>query len=144
MLNYLDIEFRDDERLIQQTVREFVEREALTLVRPCFEAGRFPSELIPRLAELGLLGATLPEYGAGIGPVAYGLICQELERADRRPAQFRLRAKFAVHAPHLPLRLRRTAPALPAGDGRGRSDWLLRPDRGRLRLRSRLMDPRGA
>jgi len=82
MLNYLDIEFRDDERLIQQTVREFVEREALTLVRPCFEAGRFPSELIPRLAELGLLGATLPEYGAGIGPVGYGLICQELERAD--------------------------------------------------------------
>ncbi|MBI3973038.1 MAG: acyl-CoA dehydrogenase family protein [Chloroflexi bacterium] len=82
MLNYLDIELREDERLIQQTVREFVEREALPLLRPCFAEGRFPSELIAPMAELGLLGATLPEYGAGVGPVGYGMICQELERGD--------------------------------------------------------------
>jgi glutaryl-CoA dehydrogenase len=82
MVNYLDVELRDDERLIQQAVREFVEREALPLIRPCFAAGRFPGELVPRMAELGLLGATLPEYGAGVGPVGYGLICQELERGD--------------------------------------------------------------
>ena len=82
MLNYLDVELREEERLVQQTVRDFVEREAMPLIRPCFEAGRFPSELVPRLAELGLLGSTLPEYGAGLGPVGYGMICQELERAD--------------------------------------------------------------
>ncbi|HWP28633.1 MAG TPA: acyl-CoA dehydrogenase family protein [Chloroflexota bacterium] len=82
MLNYYDIELSPEERLTQQTVRDFVEREALPLLPAAFEAGRFPMELVPRLAELGLFGADIPEYGAGSSPTTYGLICQELERGD--------------------------------------------------------------
>jgi glutaryl-CoA dehydrogenase len=82
MLNYYDIELSSEERLTQQTVRDFVEREALPLLPAAFEAGRFPMELVPRLAELGLFGADIPEYGAGSSPTTYGLICQELERGD--------------------------------------------------------------
>ena len=82
MLNYLDIELPDDARQLQQRVRRFVENEALPLIPACFEAGRFPTELIPQFAELGLLGGTLPIHGAGLNPMAYGLACQELERGD--------------------------------------------------------------
>jgi glutaryl-CoA dehydrogenase len=82
MLNYFDIELSPEERLIQQTVREFCDNEVLPVIRQHFEEGRFPRHLVPRLGELGLLGPTLPEYGAGLHPTAYGLICQELERAD--------------------------------------------------------------
>jgi glutaryl-CoA dehydrogenase len=82
MLNYFDIELSPEERLIQQTVREFCDNEVMPVIRQHFEDGRFPRHLVPRLGELGLLGPTLPEYGAGLHPTAYGLICQELERAD--------------------------------------------------------------
>ncbi len=82
MLNYLDIELPDDARQLQQRVRRFVEDEALPLIPACFEARRFPTELIPRFAELGLLGGTLPIHGSGLTPMAYGLACQELERGD--------------------------------------------------------------
>ena len=85
MLNYLDIELPDDARQLRQRVRRFVEEEALPLIPACFEARRFPTELIPRFAELGLLGGTLPSDktgGTGLTPMAYGLACQELERGD--------------------------------------------------------------
>ena len=82
MLNYLDCELTPEQQMVQSVVREFVEKEALPLMRDCFEEGRFPRELIPRLAELGLLGPTIPEYGAGLDYTSYGLVSQELERAD--------------------------------------------------------------
>ena len=82
MLNYVEIELSDEERLIQQTVREFCDNEVQPIIRHCFEVGEFPRQLVPRMAELGMFGSTLPEYGAGLNPTAYGLICQELERAD--------------------------------------------------------------
>lgn len=82
MLNYLDWDLTPEQRLIQSTVREFVEREALPLIPDCFEQGRFPHELVSRYAELGLLGPTIPGYGAGIDYTSYGLVCQELERGD--------------------------------------------------------------
>ena len=82
MLNYFDIELSSEERLIQQTVREFCDNEVMPIIGQHFEDGQFPRHLVPRLGELGLLGPTLPEYGAGLHPTAYGLICQELERAD--------------------------------------------------------------
>jgi glutaryl-CoA dehydrogenase len=82
MVNYYELEFSPEERLVQQTIREFVEKEALPLLPAAFEEGRFPRELIPRLAELGVLGADIPEYGAGVSYTTYGLICQELERGD--------------------------------------------------------------
>src|SRR5689334_22500480 len=68
--------------MIRSVVREFVEREALPLVPDAFERGSFPRELIPRLGELGVLGPTIPRYGAGLDAMSYGLICQELERGD--------------------------------------------------------------
>ena len=82
MLNYFDLELTDEERLVQRTTREWVEAEAMPVIAECFEAAKFPKQLIPRLAELGLLGASLPKYGAGLPYSCYGLICQELERCD--------------------------------------------------------------
>ncbi len=74
----------DEEKTIRQAVRDWVEDKYLPLVEHHYEAATFPMELIPELAELGVLGANLPvEYGcAGIGDVAYGLAMQELERGD--------------------------------------------------------------
>jgi len=82
MLNYFDIELSDQERLVQRTTREWVESAALPIIAECFEEGKFPTQLVPQMAELGLLGATIPEYGAGMPYTIYGLICQELERCD--------------------------------------------------------------
>ena len=82
LLNYADWELTPEQQMIQSVVREFVETEALPLMPRCFEEARFPSELLPRFAELGLLGPTIPEYGAGIDHTSYGLVCQELERGD--------------------------------------------------------------
>src|SRR5215203_1790946 len=73
----------DDERLIRDTVARVVDREVVPLMADCFATERFPVELVPRLAELGLFGATVQGYGcAGLGSIAYGLICEELERGD--------------------------------------------------------------
>jgi glutaryl-CoA dehydrogenase len=73
----------DDERLIRDTVARFVDREVTPIIADCFAAERFPIELVPRLAELGLFGGTLQGYGCpGLGYTAYGLVCEELERGD--------------------------------------------------------------
>ncbi|MCA1645468.1 MAG: acyl-CoA dehydrogenase family protein [Chloroflexi bacterium] len=82
MLNYLDWDLLPEQQMIQSVVREFVEREALPLIPECFENGEFPTQLIPRLGELGVLGPTIPQYGSGLDYTSYGLICQELERGD--------------------------------------------------------------
>src|SRR3990170_5225153 len=74
----------EEERAVQDTVARFTDERVLPIIGDCFDQGRFPKELIPEMAGLGLLGATLPEeYGcAGLNAVSYGLICQELERGD--------------------------------------------------------------
>ncbi|MDE2156835.1 MAG: acyl-CoA dehydrogenase family protein [Xanthomonadaceae bacterium] len=74
----------DEERMVQDTVRRFVDEKVLPIIGDCFDQARFPTELIPEIAALGLLGATIPEEygGAGMNGVSYGLICQELERGD--------------------------------------------------------------
>ena len=82
MLNYLDWELSPEHTMIQGVVREFVENEALPLIAESFEQGVFPRQLIPRLGELGVLGPTIPHFGAGLDYTSYGLICQELERGD--------------------------------------------------------------
>lgn len=80
----LDDQFSEDERMVRDAVRAWVTERYLPLAMEHFEAGTFPLELTPELAELGVFGPTVPqEYGgAGLGAVAYGLICQELERGD--------------------------------------------------------------
>lgn len=74
----------EEERAVQDTVARFTDERVLPIIGECFDAGRFPKELIPEIADLGLLGATLPEEygGGGLNAVSYGLICQELERGD--------------------------------------------------------------
>ena len=74
----------EEERAVQDTVARFTDERVLPIIGECFDQGRFPTELIPEIAGLGLLGATLPEEygGAGLNSVSYGLICQELERGD--------------------------------------------------------------
>ncbi len=74
----------DEERMVQDTVARFTDERVLPIIGRCFDEHRFPSELIPEIAELGLLGSSLPEeYGcANMSGVMYGLICQELERGD--------------------------------------------------------------
>src|SRR5579863_8604179 len=79
----VDSLFSEQELLVRQTARQFVEDRAMPLVRDCFRDGRFPKELIPEFGQLGFLGANLDGYGcAGMSNVEYGLIMQEIERAD--------------------------------------------------------------
>ena len=73
----------EEERLVQDSVARLVDSEVLPLIQRCFEEHRFPKELIPKLASLGLLGSSLSGYEcAGLNAICYGLICQELERGD--------------------------------------------------------------
>ena len=74
----------EEERAVRDSVRQFVDERVLPIIGQCYVDGRFPRELIPEMAELGVLGANLPEeYGcAGLNNVSYGLIMQELERGD--------------------------------------------------------------
>ena len=79
----LDDLLTSDERAVRATVREFDEREALPIIEAHHAREEFPRQLIPRMAALGMFGANLKGYGcAGLNNIAYGLICQELERAD--------------------------------------------------------------
>jgi len=74
----------DEERMVRDTVRRFVDERVVPIIDKHFEAATFPSELIPEMAQMGLFGGTLPEeYGcANMNNVAYGLVMQELERGD--------------------------------------------------------------
>jgi glutaryl-CoA dehydrogenase len=73
----------EEERMVQASAARFVDERVLPVIQRCFEEHRFPKELIPELAGLGLLGSSIEGYGcAGLNGVSYGLICQELERGD--------------------------------------------------------------
>jgi glutaryl-CoA dehydrogenase len=79
----LDSLFSEEEKLVRQTARQFVQDRLMPLIQACYREGRFPSELIPEMGELGFFGANLDGYGcAGMSNVEYGLIMQELERGD--------------------------------------------------------------
>ena len=86
MQDFFDIDsvLSEEERAVRDSVRQFVDERILPIIGDCYVEGRFPKEIIPGLAELGVFGANLPEdYGcAGLNNVAYGLIMQELERGD--------------------------------------------------------------
>ncbi|HEY7461494.1 MAG TPA: acyl-CoA dehydrogenase family protein [Gemmatimonadota bacterium] len=85
-VDYYDISslLSDEERLARDTVRRFVDERVMPIIEDHYQAATFPLDLVRPMAELGMLGASLPEeYGcAGLGNVAYGLIMQELERGD--------------------------------------------------------------
>ncbi|MDZ4713616.1 MAG: acyl-CoA dehydrogenase family protein [bacterium] len=85
-VDYYDIDelLSDEEKSIRDTVRDFVNEEVIPIIEEYNQEMQFPTQLIPKMAELGIFGPTLPvEYGGmGINNVAYGLIMQELERGD--------------------------------------------------------------
>jgi glutaryl-CoA dehydrogenase len=79
----IDSLFSDEEKLVRQTVREFVDNEVLPHIEEWNREARFPMHLVPQMAELGFYGANMQGYGcAGMSNVDYGLIMQELERGD--------------------------------------------------------------
>ncbi|MBI1808520.1 MAG: acyl-CoA dehydrogenase family protein [Gemmatimonadetes bacterium] len=80
----IDAALTEEERAVRDSVRRFVDEQVLPIIGQCYVDGRFPTEIVPAMGELGVFGANLPEeYGcAGLNNVSYGLIMQELERGD--------------------------------------------------------------
>src|SRR2546427_7505411 len=84
-VDYMDIDslFSEEELMVRQTVRDFVDEEILPIIEHANREEKFPMHLIPKIAEMGLFGATIKDYDLpGLNHVAYGLIMQELERGD--------------------------------------------------------------
>src|SRR5262245_14147714 len=83
--DFLDVDglLTDEERVVRDTVRGWVEERVMPDITRHFEAGTFPEHTIREMGEMGLLGASIEGYGcAGMNDVAYGVICRELERGD--------------------------------------------------------------
>jgi glutaryl-CoA dehydrogenase len=79
----IDDELTDEERLVRDTVRRFADDRIRPNIADWFEAGTLPKDLVPEVGKLGLLGMHLQSYGcAGMGAIAYGVACRELEAAD--------------------------------------------------------------
>jgi glutaryl-CoA dehydrogenase len=79
----LDAHFTEEERMVRDLVRQWTEDQIIPIIEGHCRDGTFPHELVPQMAEMGLLGMNLEGYGcAGMSNVAYGLVCQELERGD--------------------------------------------------------------
>jgi glutaryl-CoA dehydrogenase len=84
-VDYMEIDslFSDQEKLVRQTVREFVDKEVIPHIEEWNREAKFPKHLVKPMGELGFFGANLEGYGcAGMSNVEYGLIMQELERGD--------------------------------------------------------------
>jgi glutaryl-CoA dehydrogenase len=130
----LNAELSDEERLIRDTVRAFVNDRVLPIIDKAFMQDRFPSELIPEIAQLGLLGSTITGYGcAGANSVAYGLICQELERGDSGLRSFvsvqSSLVMYPIHAFGSEAQKEKWLPRLAAGEALG-CFGLTEPDHG--------------
>ncbi len=79
----IDAHLSDEERMVRDAVREWVSDQVIPVIEEHCREGTFPNALVPQMAEMGLLGVNLEGYGcAGMSNVAYGLVCQELERGD--------------------------------------------------------------
>ena len=101
-VDYYGVEalYTDEERMIRNVARDFVEHEFLPLIRQHHRDATFPLELAPRMGKLGFLGANLHGYGLpGISNVAYGLVMQELERGDSGLRSFAsVQSSLSMHA----------------------------------------------
>jgi glutaryl-CoA dehydrogenase len=119
-LYLLDELLRPEERAVRDSVARLVDEEVLPTIGRHFRAGTFPRELVPRLAELGVLGGTLTGYGCpGLSNVAYGLALQELERGDSGVRSFASvqtsLAMFPIHAFGSEAQRERFLPAMARG-----------------------------
>ena len=122
---HLDELLSDEEKLARDTVREFVSKEFLPLIREHVrQDGSFPMQLVPQLGELGLFGTNLHGYGcAGMNNVAYGLVMQELERGDSGLRSFASvqgsLVMFPIHSYGSDAQKERWLPPLAAGNAIG-------------------------
>jgi glutaryl-CoA dehydrogenase len=117
----IDLMLSEEERMVRDTVREFVRERVLPIIGEHFEEGTFPRDLIPELAQLGLLGMHLEGYGcAGMSAVSYGLACQELEFGDSGLRSFvsvqGSLAMFPIHAYGSEEQKQRWLPKMAAGE----------------------------
>jgi glutaryl-CoA dehydrogenase len=79
----IDPQFSEQELMVRQTARQFVDDRVVPVIRDCYRDARFPMDLVPEMGRLGFFGANLEGYGcAGMNNVEYGLLMQELERGD--------------------------------------------------------------
>ena len=141
----IDSLFNEEEKLVRQTARQFVDDRLMPVIQDCYRDGRFPSELIAEMGELGFFGANLDGYGcAGMSNVEYGLIMQELERGDSGLRSFVSVQGALVMYPILTYGTEEQKQQLAARAGSGRGDRLLRADRAGLRLEPRRHDDHGA
>src|SRR5512146_3426344 len=84
-VDYMEFDtlLNDDERLVRDNTRQYIEDNLIPIIEQCNREGRFPKELIKPFGEMGFYGASLQGYGcAGMSNVEYGLVMQELERGD--------------------------------------------------------------
>ncbi len=143
-VDYFEIDtlLSDEELLVRNTVREFVDDRVLPVIEQHNRAGTFPMPIVPLMAELGLFGSTLPaEYGcAGMNNVAYGLVMQELERGDSGIRSFASVQSALVMYPIFTYGSDEQKDALAPPPRQRGEDRLLRPHRTRLRLESRRND----
>ena len=123
----------DEERLVQESVARFVDAEVLPIIADCFEHERFPRELVPQIASLGLLGSSIQGYDcAGLNAVSYGLICRELERGDSGLRSFvSVQSSLCMY------------PIFAFGSEEQRTQWLPRMARGELIGCFGLTEPHG-
>ena len=117
-------ELEDEERMVKETVGRFVDDKVLPIIGSAFEEHRFPAELVPEIAGLGLLGSSIEGYGcAGLNGVSYGLICQELERGDSGLRSFvsvqSSLVMFPIHAYGSEAHREKWLPALASGEAIG-------------------------
>src|SRR3954469_8409297 len=146
----------EDERLVRDTTRKFIEENVVPIIEQCNREGRFPRELVKPMGELGYFGASLKGYGcAGMSNVEYGLLTQELERGDSGLRSFvsvqSSLVMYPIYAFGSKEQKDRWLPRMATGGAirrlglPRRGDRLLRPDRARLRLQPRRhADPRPA
>lgn len=131
----LDDLFTEEEKLVRQTVRDFVNNEVLPIIEHSAREGVFPRHLVKKMAEIGLFGITLPtEYGgAGLSGTCYGLAMQELERGDSGIRSFASvqssLVMYPIYAYGSEEQRRKWLPRLAAGDAIG-CFGLTEPDAG--------------
>jgi glutaryl-CoA dehydrogenase len=128
-LNPLDLfnvraELTEEECMVQDSVARYVDEQAIPVMREAFEQHRFPRQLVSQVAELGLLGSSLEGYDcAGMNSICYGLICQELERADSGLRSFvsvqSSLVMFPIHAYGSEEQKQRWLPAMARGEAIG-------------------------
>ncbi len=117
-------ELSDEERMVQSSVARFVDDKVIPVIRDAFEQHYFPKDLVPQIAELGLLGSSIDGYNcAGLNSVCYGLICQELERGDSAIRSFvsvqSSLVMFPIHAYGSDEQKNRWLPAMARGEAIG-------------------------